>query len=54
MKCKVIVSNKRHPGPTFSVAEREDKGDSAEKTNVVELINVSTQDCVTVPRNSDF
>ena len=42
------------PDLHFAVEEREDKGDSQEKTDVIELMNVNTEDCVTVPRNSDF
>ena len=51
---KLLLATRDIPDLHFSVAEREDKGDSPEKTNVIELINVNTEDCVTVPRNSDF
>ena len=51
---KLLLATRDIPDLHFSVAEREDKGDSPEKTNVIELINVNTEDSVTVPRNSDF
>ena len=51
---KLLLATRDIPDLHFSEAEREDKGDSPEKTNVIELINVNTEDCVTVQRNSDF
>ena len=42
------------PDLHFPVAEREDKGDLPEKTDMIELMNVNIKDCVKVPRNSDF
>ena len=51
---KLLLATRDIPDLHFSVAEREDKGDSPEKTNVIELINVNTEDYVTVPWNSDF
>ena len=42
------------PDLQFAVAEREEKGDSPEKTDVIELMNMNTEDCVMVPQNSDF
>ena len=51
---KLLLAPRDIPDLHFAVAEREDKGDSPEKTDVIELMNVNTEDCVTVPRNSDF
>ena len=51
---KLLLAPRDIPDLHFAVAEREDKGDSPEKTDVIELINENTEDCVTVPRNSDF
>ena len=51
---KLLLATRDIPDLHFAVAEREDKGDSPEKTDVIELMNVNTEDCVTVPWNSDF
>ena len=51
---KLLLAPRDIPDLHFAVAEREDKGDSREKIDVIELMNVNTEDCVTVPRNSDF
>ena len=51
---KLLLAPRDIPDLHFPVAEREDKGDSPEKTDVIELMNVNIKDCVTVPRNSDF
>ena len=51
---KLLLAPRGIPDLHFAVAERGDKGDSPEKTDVIELMNVNTEDCVTVPRNSDF
>ena len=51
---KLLLAPRDIPDLHFAVAEREDKGDSQRKTDVIELMNVNTEDCVTVPRNSDF
>ena len=51
---KLLLAPRDIPDLHFAVAEREEKGDSPEKTDVIELMNVNTEDCVTVPRNSDF
>ena len=47
---KLLLATRDIPDLHFSVAEREDKGDS----NVIELINMNTEDGVTVSQNSDF
>ena len=51
---KLLLAPRDIPDLHFAVAEREDKGDSPEKTDVIEVMNVNTEDCVMVPRNSDF
>ena len=51
---KLLLAPRDIPDLHFPVAEREDKGDSPEKTDVIKLMNVNIKDCVTVPRNSDF
>ena len=48
---KLLLAEKDIPDLHFDV---KDNGDSPEKTDVMELMNVNTEDCVTVPRNSDF
>ena len=51
---KLLLAPRDIPDLHFPVAEREDKGDSPEKTDVLELMNVNIKDCVMVPRNSNF
>ena len=48
---KLLLAEKDIPDLHFDV---KDNGDSPEKTDVMELMNVNTEDCVTVPWNSDF
>ena len=48
---KLLLAEKDIPDLHFEV---KDNGDSPEKTDVIELMNVNIKDCVTVPRNSDF
>ena len=47
---KLLLAEKDIPDLHFDV---KDNGDSPEKTDVMELMNVNTEDCVTEPRNSD-
>ena len=47
---KLLLAEKDIPDLHFDV---KDNGDSPGKTDVMELMNVNTEDCVTVPRNSD-
>ena len=49
---KLLLAPRDIPDLHFAVTEREDEGDSPEKTDVMELMNVNTEDCC--PRNSDF
>ena len=48
---KLLLAEKDIPDLHFDV---KDNGDSPEKTDVMELMNVNTEDCVTVPWNSNF
>ena len=48
---KLLLAEKDIPDLHFDV---KDNGDSPGKTDVMELMNVNTEDCVTEPRNSDF
>ena len=48
---KLLLAEKDIPDLHFDV---KDKGDSPEKRDVMELMNVNTDDCVTVPRYSNF
>ena len=47
---KLLLAEKDIPDLHFEV---KDNGDPPEKTDVMELMNVNTEDCVTEPRNSD-
>ena len=51
---KLLLAPRDIPDLHFAVAEREDKGDSPEKTDVIELMNVNTEECVTEPHISQF
>ena len=51
---KLLLAPRDIPDLHFAVTEREDEGDSPEKTDVIELMNVNIRDCVTVPRKNDF
>ena len=48
---KLLLSEKDIPDLHFNV---KDNGDSPEKTDVMELMNLNTEDCVTAPQNSNF
>ena len=48
---KLLLAEKDIPDLDFNV---KDNGDSPEKTDLMELMNVNTEDCVTVPRYSNF
>ena len=48
---KLLLAEKDIPDLHFDI---KDNGDSPEKTDVMELMNVNTEDCVTEPRNSEF
>ena len=48
----MLLAPRDIPDLHFAVTGREDEGDSPEKTDVIELMNVNTEECC--PRNSDF
>ena len=48
---KLLLAEKDIPDLHFEV---KDNGDPPEKTDVMELMNMNTEDCVTEPRNSEF
>ena len=48
---KLLLAEKDIPDLHFEV---KDNGDSPEKTDVMELMNVNTEECVTEPRISEF
>ena len=51
---KLLLTEKDIPDLHFDVKDRKEKGDSSEKKEVMEIMDVNTEDCVTAPRNSDF
>ena len=51
---KLLLAEKDIPDLYFHVTDVKEEGDSAKKTEVMEIMDVNTEDCVTAPRNSDF
>ena len=51
---KLLLAPRDIPDLQFPVAEREEKGDSPKKTDVIELMNVNTEDCVMATQNNNF
>ena len=51
---KLLLAPKDIPALHFHVTDVKEKGDSSEKTEVMEIMEMNTEDCVTAPRNSDF
>ena len=51
---KLLLASRDIPDLHFAVAEREEKGDSPEKTEVTEIVNVDTRCSVIATQNSDF
>ena len=51
---KLLLSLKDIPDLQFGAAEKKDKGDSPEKTEVMEIMDVDTKCRVIAQRNSDF
>ena len=50
---KLLLAPKDIPDLQFDAAEKKDKGDSPEKTEVVEIMDVDTKCSVIAPRNSN-
>ena len=51
---KLLLAEKDIPDLHFHVTDVKEKDDSSEKTEVMEIKGVNTEDCVMAPRNSDF
>ena len=51
---KLLLAEKDIPDLHFDVKDRKEGGNSLEKTEVMEIMDVNTEDCVTAPRNRDF
>ena len=51
---KLLLAEKDIPDLHFDIRDRRERGNSAEKTDVMEIMDVNTEDCVTAPQNSDF
>ena len=51
---KLLLAPKDIPDLQFEAAGKKDKGDSPEKTEVMEIMDVDTKCSVIAPRNSDF
>ena len=50
---QLLLTAKDVPDLQFDVAEAEEKGESAVRTDVMEIIDVDTNGSVTIPQNSD-
>ena len=51
---KLLLAAKDIPNLQFDVAESEERGESSERTDVVEIIDVDTSGSVTTSQNSNF
>ena len=51
---KLLLAAKNIPDLQFDVAEVKEKGESSERTDVVEIIDVNTNGSVMISQNSDF
>ena len=51
---KLLLATKDIPNLQFDTAEQEEKGESSERTDVMEIIDVDTNGSVTKSQNSDF
>ena len=51
---KLLLAAKDIPDLQFDVAEVKEKGESSERTDVVEILDVDTNGTVMVSQNSDF
>ena len=50
----LLLAAKDIPDLQFKAVEEEEKGDSPERTEVMEIMDVDTKGIVTAPQNSDF
>ena len=51
---KLLLAAKDIPDLQFDVAEAKEKGESPERTDVMEIIDVNTKGSLTISQNSDF
>ena len=51
---KLLLASKDIPDLHFNVTDTKEKGDSLEKTEVMEIMDVNTEDSVMALQNSDF
>ena len=51
---KLLLAEKDIPDLHFDVTDTKEKGDSSEKTEVMEIMDVNTKRSVMAPQNSDF
>ena len=51
---KLLLAEKDIPDLYFHVTDVKEEDDSAKKTEVMEIMDVNREDCVTAPLNSDF
>ena len=51
---KLLLAPKDIPDLQFDAAEKNEKSDSSERTDVMEIMDVNREDSVTAPQNSDF
>ena len=51
---KLLLAEKDIPDLYFHVTDVKEEGDSVKKTEVMEIMDVNTEDCVMAPRNSNF
>ena len=51
---KLLLAEKDIPDLYFHVTDVKEEDDSAKKTEVMEIMVVNREDCVTAPLNSDF
>ena len=51
---KLLLAEKDIPHLHFDIKDKNDKGDSSKKTEVLEIMDVNTEDRMMTPRDSDF
>ena len=51
---KLLLAEKDIPDLHFNVTDMKEKGDSSEKTEVMEIMDVNTKQCVMTSQNRDF
>ena len=51
---KLLLVPKDIPNLHFNITDTDEKSDTLEKTGVMEIMDMNTEECVMAPRNSDF